>query len=104
MSNKIDGPGPAAMPPTPSRTESRTAAQAPTPQRPESNQPPEDSARIAVTDKALKMRRLEEHIRTMPPVDEARVDAVRQKLASGGYSVSAESVAEKLIRYEKDFA
>lgn len=103
MSNKIDGPGSGSPPPLTGRSESKSHTRALGPPVSERSRPPEDSARVEVTNQALKMRRLEAKIMALPDVDEARVDAVREKLARGGYAINKESIAEKLLAIEKDF-
>ncbi|NNF51028.1 MAG: flagellar biosynthesis anti-sigma factor FlgM [Gammaproteobacteria bacterium] len=102
MSNKIDGPGPGALPPLPGKKENSPATRMLGPPASDRSAKPEDSARVEVTDKALKMRRLEATIMSMPEVDEARVEAIRSRLARGDFAVNKESIADKLLAMEKD--
>lgn len=102
MSNKIDGPGsgvPQVPVSRPTGTEQRPDANRPAENR---ARPAEDSARVEVTDAALRMKRLEEKVLSMSDVDEARVNEIREKLRSGEFEIDNSSVAEKLLRFEKD--
>lgn len=103
MSNKIDGPGPGVLPPAPGRPDNSHQANRAQEARAERKSQPQDSARVEVTDQALKMKRLEDKIMSMPAVDQARVDAVRERLARGEFAPDRERIADKLINYEKDF-
>lgn len=103
MTNKIDGPGPGVQPPAPGRPDNTSQANRAEAARTDRKPRPQDSARVEVTDQALRMKRLEDKIMSMPAVDEARVDAVRERLASGEYAPDRNKIADKLIRYEKDF-
>lgn len=103
MTNKIDGPGPGIQPPAPGRPENSSQAQRASEARSQRKPAPQDSARVEVTDQAQRMKRLEAEIMSMPAVDQARVDAVRERLASGEFAPDRERIADKLINYEKDF-
>lgn len=103
MSNKIDGPGPGALPPVPGAKQSEGPARVVGTQANERSARPEDSARVEVTDKALRMRRLEAAIMSLPDVDENRVDAIKAKLERGDFTINKESIADKLLAMEKDF-
>lgn len=103
MTNKIDGPGPGVQPPAPGRPENSSQANRAGEARTQRKPAPQDSARVEVTDQALRMKRLEEKIMAMPSIDQARVDSVRERLASGEFAPDRERIADKLINYEKDF-
>jgi negative regulator of flagellin synthesis FlgM len=45
---------------------------------------------------------LEQTIKGMPVVDEARVAEIRRAIEEGRYEVNAERIADKLIRAERD--
>ncbi len=59
---------------------------------------------VQITDSARQLAALEQAIRTLPDVDEARVAAIRTAIESGTYEVSPERIAEKLMRLEKELA
>lgn len=102
MSNKINGPGPGVPQPPASRPGAAEHRNEAGQSRVARNDAPEDSARVRVTDTALRMKRLEEKILRMPPVDDSRVQEVREKLASGRFEISGSRIADKLILFEKD--
>ncbi len=57
-----------------------------------------------ITDSANKLASLEQALRDLPAVDEARVAQVRNALADGTYTVQPEHIAEKLISLEHSLA
>lgn len=57
-----------------------------------------------ITDSARKLAALEQVVRDLPAVDEARVQQVSARLANGSYEVNAERIADKLLRSEQDLA
>lgn len=102
MSNKIDGPGPGI--PLPATTQGKSAEhrQDVGHSRATRSEAPGESARVRVTDTALKMKRLEEKIKSLPDVDEARINDVREKLDSGQLEINKGRIADKLILFEKE--
>ena len=101
MSNKIDGPGPGVprVPVSrPGGAEQRQGVERPAEKQ---DNAASESARVEVTDAALRMKRLEERVLSMPDVDETRVQEIREKLQSGQFEVDEASVADKLLRFEK---
>jgi negative regulator of flagellin synthesis FlgM len=59
-------------------------------------------AGVRITDSARQLAALEQAIRELPDVDEARVAKVRAAIADGTYQVSPERIADKLIRLENE--
>ena len=57
---------------------------------------------VHITDSAKQLAALEQAIRTLPDVDEARVNEIRQAISEGSYQVSPERIADKLIRVEQE--
>jgi len=57
---------------------------------------------VNLTRSGVLLGRLEELVASTPVVSDERVDAIRQALASGAYEVDAQSVAGKLLQFEKD--
>jgi len=57
---------------------------------------------VRITDSARQLAALEQAIRELPDVDEARVAKVRAAIADGTYQVSPERIAEKLLRLENE--
>ena len=59
---------------------------------------------VALTDTAVRLKRIEASLAEQPEVDQARVDALRERVESGDYKVDAQSVASKLARLEQDLS
>jgi negative regulator of flagellin synthesis FlgM len=57
---------------------------------------------IDVSDTARTLAALENHISTLPVVNESRVDAVRRAMDEGRYHVDPQRVADKMMRFEVD--
>jgi negative regulator of flagellin synthesis FlgM len=57
---------------------------------------------IDVSDTARTLAALENHIGTLPVVNENRVDAVRRAMDEGRYHVDPQRVADKMLRFEVD--
>jgi negative regulator of flagellin synthesis FlgM len=57
---------------------------------------------VRITEKAKQLAALEQAIKAMPAVDEARVAEVRRAIEEGRYEVNAERIADKLLRTERD--
>lgn len=55
---------------------------------------------VTLTGTAALMHRLDAEIAATPVVDQQRVDALRQQIADGSYSIDPMRVAEKLISAE----
>jgi negative regulator of flagellin synthesis FlgM len=57
---------------------------------------------IDVSDTARTLAALENHISSLPVVNESRVDAVRRAMDEGRYHVDPQRVADKMLRFEVD--
>ena len=57
---------------------------------------------IDVSETARTLAALENHIGTLPVVNESRVDAVRRAMDEGRYHVDPQRVADKMLRFEVD--
>lgn len=57
---------------------------------------------VSLTDTAARLRELEALLANTPAVDDARVEALRQAIAEGRYSVDSVHVADKLMTLERD--
>ena len=57
---------------------------------------------VNLTRSAVLLGRLEELVANVPVVSNERVDAIRQALTSGAYEIDAPTVADKLIRLERE--
>ena len=59
---------------------------------------------VSITDTAAKLKRIEASLAQQPEVDQSRVDAVRERVESGNYSVDPKKIAQKLLRLEQDLS
>ena len=57
---------------------------------------------VKLTDTAIRMQKLEAQLAETPEVDQSRVDAVKEKLQSGSYSMDPQRVADRLMQIERD--
>lgn len=55
---------------------------------------------VNLTDTGRQLSRLESQIRDLPVVDAKRVDAVRESVNDGTYTVDNQAVAHKLLQFE----
>jgi negative regulator of flagellin synthesis FlgM len=63
-----------------------------------------DSTGVRITDSARQLAALEQAIRELPDVDEARVAKVRAAIADGTYQVAPDRIADKLLRLENELS
>jgi negative regulator of flagellin synthesis FlgM len=61
-----------------------------------------DSNPVQITGTARQLAALEQAVKAMPIVDEARVAEVRQAIEEGRYHVAPERIAEKLLRMNNE--
>jgi negative regulator of flagellin synthesis FlgM len=58
---------------------------------------------VHITDSARQLAALEQAIRSMPEVNDAKVAEIRTAIANGTYQVAPDRIAEKLLRLEQEF-
>jgi negative regulator of flagellin synthesis FlgM len=63
-----------------------------------------DAEQTAVTlsPRAAELKQLETQLAAIPVVDRARVDSIKEAIASGQYTINAENIAEGLIDSVKE--
>ncbi len=59
------------------------------------------TADVHITDAASQLAALEQAVRDLPAVDEARVAPLRSAIDQGTYRVSGEQVADRLLQFEQ---
>lgn len=59
---------------------------------------------VNITGAARGLAALEQELRGLPAVNEARVAAVRQRLEDGSYRVDPQRIADRLLQLEQDLA
>jgi negative regulator of flagellin synthesis FlgM len=57
---------------------------------------------VHLTGASRNLAAVEQSLRELPAVDEARVSAVRQRLADGDYKVDPQRVADRMLSLERD--
>ncbi len=57
---------------------------------------------VQLTHTATSLKHIEARLASVPDVDRARVDAVRQRVESGSYKVDANRIADRLLRFERE--
>ena len=98
MANKINGLD--SRPVSTGSGRSVTRSQGVTPGAP-SEQPAGATGEVHITDTASRLAALEQAVRDLPSVDQARVDAVRSSLDDGSYVVHPERIADNLLKMEQ---
>jgi negative regulator of flagellin synthesis FlgM len=86
-------------PPTSSPGQSSSEATVTHIEHPSSHKANSDAVRL--TDAGSILRTAEKLVAALPAVDAARISAVTESIANGGYVVNAERVAEKIIEFEQ---
>ncbi len=73
------------------------------PPQPKANQHA-DAGQTAVTlsPRAAELKQLETQLAAIPVVDRARVESIKEAIASGQYTINAENIAEGLIDSVKE--
>lgn len=103
MTEKINGQG---FRPTDTagarRSEAAKAASSQTQAR--KAETPSSADTVSITPSALLMAKLGEVVRNAPVVDNERVAALKDAIASGTYQVDAQRVADRLLKFERDLA
>lgn len=58
---------------------------------------------VSVTNQAVLLRKLEESLSAIPEIDNAKVQAIKQSLADGSYTIDSEQLVSNLLSSEQDF-
>ena len=100
MAEKITGTGfrPTTEAPSARRTDTKPGSDAA--QRKPAG--PATGDTVELTRSARLMSRLEEAVASAPVVDAARVKSVKDALAAGTSAIDADSIAERMIRAERE--
>ncbi len=59
---------------------------------------------VEITETATRLKAIETKLAHIPDVDQARVEATRQRIESGEYRPDAARIAERLMRLERQLA
>lgn len=58
---------------------------------------------VELTSGAKLLERLEKSLDSLPGIDQSKVDAVKQAIASGDYAIDADKIADALVRFDREF-
>lgn len=53
---------------------------------------------VKLTNQAQDLQQLEQTIKSLPEVDQARVEKIKAQIASGNYSINPSTIADKIIK------
>lgn len=59
---------------------------------------------VRITGAARDLAAIEQRLRDLPAIDEARVAAVRKRLDDGSYRIDAQRIADRLLNLEQDLS
>jgi negative regulator of flagellin synthesis FlgM len=65
---------------------------------------PKSDAAVQITGTALQLADLEQAVKDMPAIDEAKVAAISSALAEGRYKIIPEQIADRLVQIEQALA
>lgn len=103
MTEKINGQG---FRPTDTavtrRSEAAKTASGRAEPRPEGADKPSGADKVSITASGLLIAKLEEVVQSTPVVDNDRVAALKDAIASGSYEVDEQRVADRLLKFERD--
>jgi negative regulator of flagellin synthesis FlgM len=63
--------------------------------------PQQQAGEVQITDSAAQLAQLEHSVRSLPAIDQSRVDAVSQAIASGRYAIDSGKLAAGLLGSER---
>lgn len=56
---------------------------------------------VSLTPQAQQLKDLENRVSSLPEVDSDRVNAIKESIANGSYEIDANSIASKLLQFER---
>ncbi|MEO0998160.1 MAG: flagellar biosynthesis anti-sigma factor FlgM [Pseudomonadota bacterium] len=99
MTSKVNGVTPGQIAPSAARTASRERAGADGSEvKPGATG---DTTTVNITSNAQLLGELDKALAGSSPVDPARIEAIRDAIASGSYEVDADKIAAALLRFER---
>ena len=104
MTEKINGQG---LRPTDTAGTRRSEAAKPAASQGQSRAATADTAAstsdtVSITQSGLLMSKLEELVQRTPVVDQERVAAIKDAIASGTYEIDDQRIADRLLKFERD--
>ena len=104
MVDKINGYGRTELPATSSRTGGVKRTDQGESARSAGSEESTRTDAVALTDTAVRLKRIEAGLAEQPEVDQARVDAVRERIESGDYKVDGNEIARRLLQMEQQLS
>lgn len=104
MVDKINGYGRTELPASSSRSGGVKRADQGESTRSAGNEESTRTDAVALTDTAVRLKRIEASLAEQPDVDQARVDAVRERIESGDYQVDGNEIARRLLQMEQQLS
>ena len=101
MADKINGYGRGGVDISTTRLRAIERGENAGPSRKPESAPADD---VQLTHTATSLKQIETRLASIPDVDRARVEAVRQRVESGTWKVDANRIADRLMRFERDLA
>lgn len=104
MVDKINGYGRTELPASSSRTGGVKRTEQGESTRSTGSEESTRKDAVALTDTAVRLKRIEASLAELPEVDQAKVDALRERVDSGDYEVDSNEVARRLVQMEQDLS
>lgn len=57
---------------------------------------------ISLSPRAAQLKQMETELASLPVIDQARVDSIKEAIANGQYAINAGNIAESLIQSVKE--
>ena len=102
MTEKINGYGRTELPSSASRSGGVKGATQSESARSTSNAASEDA--VALTDTAVRLKRIESNLAELPDIDQVKIDTLRERVEAGEYAINSNDVARRLLQMDQDLA
>jgi negative regulator of flagellin synthesis FlgM len=56
---------------------------------------------VVLTESARRLQNIESELQNVPVVDQAKVDSVKERIATDNFQINAENIAEKVLATDK---
>lgn len=104
MTDKINGYGRTELPVSSSRSGGVKRAEQGEAARSTGGEESTRTDAVALTDTAVRLKRIEANLAELPEVDQSKVDALREQVEGGDYQIDGNEVARKLMQMEQDLS
>ena len=104
MTDKINGYGRTELPASSSRSGGVKRTEQGESARSAGSEESTRTDAVALTDTAVRLKRIEANLSELPEVDQGKVDALRERVESGDYQVDGNAIARRLMQMEQDLS